>query len=88
MADEDRLLQQIGALIKASEERLRAELASKDDLKNGLNTSEDRLKQAILDSQEDTITTLKEYIETAYNMHYKRIEKIEDALDLPHPDKN
>lgn len=72
-------LEQIGKVIDA---RIDAKVAPL------IKASEDRLKQAILDSQEDTIETLKEYIETAYNMHDKRIEKVEDALDLPHPDKN
>jgi DnaJ-domain-containing protein 1 len=66
-------------------------MLSKDDLLvigEMIQASEKRLKQAILDSQEDTIETLKEYIDTAYNMQDERFKKIEDALDLPHPDKN
>ncbi len=88
MADNTDLLKQIEELIKASEGRLRADLASKDDLKAGLNASEKRIKKIILDSQEDTLEALKGYIDTAYDMLDKRVEKIEDELELPHPDKN
>lgn len=76
-------LEQIGKVIDA---RIDAKVAPL--IKASEERTKKELKQAILDSQEDTISTLKEYIETAYNMHDKRIEKIEDTLDLPHPDKN
>ena len=75
---------QSGQALEADVATIKRDMATKQDVE----ASEKRLKQAILDSQEDTIETLKEYIHTGYNMHDERIEKIEDALDLPHPDKN
>jgi hypothetical protein len=73
----------IDDLLKAIES-LRKDMVTKRDLES----TKTELKQAIADSQEDTIETLKQYIETAYTMHDGRLEKIEDVLDLPHPDKN
>ena len=70
-------------LLKAIES-LRKDMVTKSDLES----AKTELKQAILDSQEDTIETLRAYIQEAFYIHEKRIEKIEDALDIPHPDKN
>lgn len=40
------------------------------------------LEQVILDSQEDTINALKEYIEESYNVHEKWIERLEEHTGL------
>ena len=69
-------------------ESIKKDMVTKQDIEAAIKASEERLKQAIKESQEDTIEALKEYIHTAYDMLDKRIEKIEDELELPHPDKN
>lgn len=43
------------------------------------------LQQSIKQSQEDTIDTLSALIHTGYNMHEKRIKKIEDTLQITTP---
>jgi hypothetical protein len=88
MSDNTDLLNQIRKIVREENEPIKKDMATKKDVEVAIKASEDRLKKVILDSQEDTIETLKEYIDTAYNMLDKRVEKIEDTLDLPHPDKN
>ena len=43
------------------------------------------LKQSIEQSQEDTINVLSELINTGYNMHEKRIKRIENHLRITNP---
>ncbi len=76
MANNDEILKAI--------ESLKRDMVTKSDLE----ASEKRLKQAILDSQEDTINILKEFFQTGFDMHEKRIETLEDAAGIPHPDRN
>ncbi len=59
----------IGKDIEASEKRMKDEL-NKD------------LGKKIIDSQQDTIEVLTEVIHRDYNAHDKRIQRVEDELDL------
>ena len=59
---------------------IREETVSKEELK----ATEERLSKKIADSQEDTITVLKELIHTGYEMHEERIKNLEDQADQPH----
>lgn len=45
--------------------------------------SEQELKQAITNSQEDTINVLSGLIHSGYDMHEKRIRNLEKHLPLP-----
>jgi type II secretory pathway component PulL len=63
---------------------IREETVSPNDLK----AAEERLTQKIDASQEDTINVLRELIQTGYEMHEKRIRKLEDDLSIPHPKEN
>lgn len=80
MANNDEILKAI--------ESLKKDMVTKSDLEASEKRVKTELKQAILASQEDTINALKEYIHEAYDMHEKRIETLEDAADIPHPDRN
>ncbi len=91
MANNDEILKAIESLkkdmvtksdLEASEKRVKTEL------KSDLEALEKRLKRAILDSQEDSINILKEFFQTGFDMHEKRIETLEDAAGIPHPDRN
>ena len=43
------------------------------------------LQQSIKQSQEETIDALSALIHTGYNLHEKRIKKIEDTLQITNP---
>ncbi len=45
--------------------------------------AEQSLKEAIHDSQHDTITVLSDMIHEGYNMHDARIQRLERKLNLP-----
>lgn len=76
MANNDEILKAI--------ESLKRDMVTKSDLEASEKRVKTELKQAILASQEDTINALKEYIHEAYDMHEKRIERLEERTGLPH----
>ena len=84
MADND---DKILKILESMDKRLDG-LEKNTATKSDLTSAKTELKQAIVDSQEATIAAVTDYINTGYIMLDKRIEKIEDALDLPHPDNN
>ncbi|MEK7517492.1 MAG: hypothetical protein AAB583_02990 [Patescibacteria group bacterium] len=63
---------------------LKVELANNrvNQLGGQLNQTEKRLEKAIVKSQEETIEVLSALMHTGYNMHEKRIRKIEDKLQI------
>ena len=68
MSDNTDLLNQIRKIVREENELIKKDMATKKDVEVAIKASEDRLKKVILDSQEDTIETLKEYIDGQYEM--------------------
>ncbi len=56
-----------------------------DQLGGQLNQTEQSLQGAIAKSQEETIEVLSALIHTGYDLHEKRIRKIEDKLQITSP---
>lgn len=52
-------------------------------IEKAVRSSEKRLEKKIENAQIETIDTLSELIHTGYNLHEKRIQRIEDELHLP-----
>ncbi len=70
------LLEAVDEKIVASEKRLTKLIEEK------IKESEVRLVGLIISSQKDTIDVLSEMINTGYNMHDKRIRRLEDELGI------
>lgn len=66
---------------------MKVELVNKrvDQLGGHLRQAEQKLEKAIAKSQEETIEALSELINTGYNLHEKRIRKIENKLQITSP---
>jgi len=93
----NKLLNQIGNLIDDKLQPIREDLTGvKQDLsvvkkdldgvKKQLNVVEMKVElvnKKVEQSQEETIGALSELINTGYNLHEKRIKKIEDHLQIP-----
>ena len=56
-----------------------------DQLGGQLKQTEQNLGKAITKSQEDTVEVLSDLIHAGYNLHEKRIRKIEDKLQIASP---
>ncbi len=70
---DDTLVEKIGKLLENNTSLLRKEMR---EMKTDL-------KEEIKKSQEDTIEALTAVINAGYNIHEKRIKRIEDHLNLP-----
>ena len=95
--NKDELLEKIGKLLdtKLEAERkytkglLEAEREqTRKVVREEVQAAEQRLTKKIEVSQEDTINTLSEVIQTGYSMQDERIRAIEEHLDIPHPKEN
>ena len=56
-----------------------------DQLGGQLKQTEQNLEKAITKSQEDTVEVLSDLIHAGYDLHEKRIRKIEDKLQIASP---
>ncbi len=54
-----------------------------EQLQKLLQINNKEILKAISDSQKDTIEVLMDAIHAGYNMHDKRIKRVENELDLP-----
>jgi len=66
---------------------IKVELVNKrvDGLEGKLGEVEKNLERKIMQTQEETIYTLSELINTGYNLHEKRIRKVEEVLQITNP---
>lgn len=66
---------------------IKVELVDKrvEGLEGRLGKVEKNLERKIMQTQEDTIDALSELINTSYNLHEKRIKKVEDVLQMTNP---
>jgi hypothetical protein len=66
---------------------IKVELVNKrvNNLGDQLELAEQKLEKAITKSQEDTVEVLSDLIHTGYNLHEKRIKKIEEVLQITNP---
>lgn len=66
---------------------MKVELVNKrvDQLGGQLRQAEQKLEKAIVKSQEETIEVLSDLIHSGYNLHEKRIRKIENKLQITSP---
>lgn len=91
MADNDQLRDKIGKMLDArfvaeranTKQQLEAEREHIRKLvREAIEASEKRLKQAILDSLEDTTKVVGDLIHEGYTLHEERIKKLEERVDL------
>ena len=86
---DNKLLNQIGNLIDKKLEPIKKQLDTvelKVELVNKrVGKVHRELKQSIEQSQEETIEVLSALIHTGYNMHEKRMKKIETKLQITNP---
>ena len=75
-------------ILKQIRKIIREETVSKEELKAAEERIKIEVKQAIDQSQEDTIESLSEVIHTGYNMHVERIKTGEEQLDILHSNNN
>jgi len=73
------LLEAVDEKIRDSEGRLAGLVEEK------IGTSEGKLVALISSSQQETIEALSEMINAGYNMHEKRIRRLEDELRITSP---
>lgn len=79
--DVNRVKNQIGGVQKQLDTvELKVELVNKR-----VGETHQELQTSIKQSQEETIDTLSALIHTGYNLHEKRIKKIEDTLQITTP---
>lgn len=66
---------------------MKVEIVNKrvDQLGGQLNQTKQKLEKTIANSQEETIEVLSALIHAGYDMHEKRIGKIEDKLQIASP---
>lgn len=66
---------------------IKIELVNKrvEGLEGKLGKVEENLERKIAQTQEETIDTLSELINTSYNLHEKRIKKVEEVLQIANP---
>lgn len=70
----------IKTAVHASERKLDGRIA--DSQKETVKIVIEKVKEIVHESQEDTIEVLLSAIHTGYNLHDKRIKRLEDELDL------
>ena len=87
--DNSKLLNQIGSLIKKELVPIKKQLDTVEIKVEVVNKrvgqAEKNLERKIMQSQEETIDALSELINTGYDLHEKRITKIEDNLGITTP---
>ncbi|KKQ31905.1 MAG: hypothetical protein US48_C0043G0005 [Candidatus Levybacteria bacterium GW2011_GWA2_37_36] len=87
--DNSKLLNQIGSLIKKELVPIKKQLDTVEIKVEVVNKrvgqAEKNLERKIMQSQEETIDALSELINTGYDLHEKRIAKIEDNLGITTP---
>ena len=87
--DNSKLLNQIGSLIKKELVPIKKQLDTVEIKVEVVNKrvgqAEKNLERKIMQSQEETIDALSELINTGYDLHEKRIAKIEDNLGITPP---
>jgi archaellum component FlaC len=83
--NDNKLLNQIGNLIDDKLQPLKKDLKG---VKKQLDTVElkvELVNKKVEQSQEETIAALSELISSGYNLHEKRIKKIENHLQISNP---
>ncbi len=74
LTNNKQLLLSIQKELQLSEERI------KQDFKQELTAAKQQLSEEINASQEDTIEVLSALIHTGYDLHEKRIERLENSI--------
>lgn len=71
-------LRQIGRIVKDEVEPIKKQL-------DAVEIKVELVNKRVVQAQEETIDALSELINTGYNLHEKRIRKIENILQIPSP---
>ena len=87
--DNNKLIKQIGNVIEKKLEPIKKQLDTVELKVEAVNNKVDKvheeLQRSIEQSQEETIEVLSDLIHTGYDLHEKRIKKIENNLGIATP---